>query len=85
MVYPSVPEENKVPVTVHGQNYYRTAEVYRMVGISRNTLFRWLSAGVLGSQERRDRRGWRLFTDDEIKTLRAEALRVSTVLRSSHK
>lgn len=74
--------ENRVPVLVNGKKYYRTAEVYHMVGISRNTLFRWLQIGILGNQERRDRRGWRLFTDDEVETLKAEARRVSTVIRA---
>lgn len=31
-----------MPVRVNGQTYYRTAEVYRAVGISRTTFFRWL-------------------------------------------
>jgi len=58
-----------MPVTIDSQIYYRTAEVYRMIGISRNTLYRWLQKGILGSTERRDSRGWRLFTQDEIDTL----------------
>ena len=63
-------------VKINGQIYYRTAEVYRMVGISKNTLFRWLRKGILGECELRDRRGWRLFTENEIERLRTEADRV---------
>jgi DNA-binding transcriptional MerR regulator len=63
-------------VKINGQVYYRTAEVYRTVGISKNTLFRWLQNGVLGEGERRDRRGWRLFTKNEIEKLRTEADRI---------
>ena len=70
-----------MPVRVDGQTYYRTAEVYRMIGISRNTLYRWLQDGVLGESERSDRRGWRLFTEDEVGTLRAETQRITTVNR----
>jgi predicted site-specific integrase-resolvase len=55
-----------VPVVVRGQTYYRTAEVYRMLGICRTTLYRWLQKGVFGETEHRDARGWRLFTQDEI-------------------
>ena len=62
-----------MPVTVNGQTYYRTAEVYRMVGISRTTLFRWLKEGTFREPEHRDRRGWRLFTEDELNRLKAEA------------
>lgn len=36
-----------MPVTINSQTYYRTTEVCRMVGISRNTLFRWLKEGSL--------------------------------------
>lgn len=60
-------------VQINGQTYYRTAEVYRIVGISRTTLFRWLREGVIDEPENRDRRGWRLFTQDEVDKLLAEA------------
>ena len=64
-------------LVMNRQTYYRTAEVCRMVGISRNTLFRWLKQGLLGECERRDRRGWRLFTEDDITLLRGEAGRIT--------
>lgn len=59
-----------MPVEINGRKYYRTAEAYRILGISRNTLFRWLQKNILGTTERRDIRGWRLFTDDDIDRLR---------------
>ena len=65
-----------MPVKLNGQTFYRTNEVYRLVGISRSTLFRWLKQGVLKEVERRDRRGWRLFSEDEVKTIKTEANRV---------
>ncbi len=68
-----------MPVTMNGQTYYRTAEVCRMVGISRNTLFRWLKEGTPKEPERRDRRGWRLFTKDEVGKLKAEANRTNKI------
>ena len=68
-----------MPVQVNGQTYYRTAEVYRMVGISRTTLFRWLKEDILKEAQHRDRRGWRLFTEDEIDILKAEANRISKI------
>jgi DNA-binding transcriptional MerR regulator len=55
-----------MPVSINGQTYYRTAEVFRMLGISRNTLYRWLQKDILRGTELRDSRGWRLFTQDEI-------------------
>lgn len=70
-----------MPVKINGQTYYRTAEVYRMIGISRNTLYRWLQLGVLGKNELRDRRGWRLFTQNEVDILKAETTRITTFNR----
>ncbi|MFC2024037.1 MerR family transcriptional regulator [Chloroflexota bacterium] len=63
---------------INGRTYYRTAEACNIVGVSRNTLFRWLENGLIGENERRDRRGWRLFTEDEIRRLRIEANRITT-------
>jgi len=70
-----------MPVTIEDQTYYRTAEVYRMLGISRNTLYRWLKKGFLGETEFRDSRGWRLFTRDEIDKLSTAINRVIKVDR----
>jgi len=69
-----------MPVIINGQTYYRTAEVCRMVGISRNTLFRWLREGVFREAEHRDRRRWRLFTEDEVDGLKGE---VSQIIKTS--
>ena len=66
-----------MPVTVGGKSYYRTAEICRAVGISRATFFRWLKTGVFKEAEYRDRRGWRLFTKEEVTRLKAEATRIS--------
>ena len=58
-----------MPVIIDNQTYYRTAEVCRKLGISRNTLFRWLQKGSLGSTEYRDWRGWRLFTAAQVEVM----------------
>lgn len=68
-----------MPVTINGQAYYRTGEVCRTVGISKSTLFRWLKQGILNKSERRDRRGWRLFTRDEIDGLKREVNQISRI------
>jgi phage antirepressor YoqD-like protein len=65
-----------MPVTVNGQTYYRTAEVCRIVGISKTTFFRWLKEGISKEAEHRDRRGWRLFTEDELNRFKVEANRI---------
>ena len=66
-----------MPATVNGQTYYRTAEVCRMVGISRTTLFRWFKEGIFSEVEHRDRRGWRLFAENDLDRLKAEVNRVN--------
>jgi excisionase family DNA binding protein len=61
-----------MPVVIDNQTYYRTAEVCRNLGISRNTLFRWLQKGVIGEVGYRDWRGWRLFTVAQVETIKTK-------------
>jgi len=62
-----------MPTVINGEKYYRTAEVCRKAGISRSTLFRWISDGSFEDVQMIDRRGWRLFTGDDLARLKAEA------------
>jgi predicted site-specific integrase-resolvase len=71
-----------MPVIIDGKTYYRTAEVCRMVGISRNTLFRWLKEGMFSNVEYRDWRGWRLFSVTQVTTIRRKTNQVTTITRS---
>ena len=64
-----------MPIEINDQTYYRTSEACMKTGISRATLFRWLKAGLL-KKSYRDRRGWRLFTEDDLNKIQAEANRV---------
>ena len=66
-------------VAINGQKYYRTSEACRMVGISRTTLLRWLRQGNLKLPEYRDRRRWRLFTEEDVHKLNLEANRVTSI------
>jgi DNA-binding transcriptional MerR regulator len=70
-----------MPVALNGQTYYRTAEVCRTVGISKNTFLRWVREGLFVDVEHRDRRGWRLFTEDDLNRLKAEVHRVHKVVK----
>ena len=65
-----------MPIRINGATYYRTADAARKAGISRSTLLRWVDDGVIKDASRRDRRGWRLFTEDAIKRIEDEACRV---------
>lgn len=64
-----------MPIEINGQTYYRTSEACMKIGIGRATLFRWLKMGVL-KKSYKDRRGWRLFTEDDINKIQAEANKV---------
>jgi excisionase family DNA binding protein len=64
-----------MPTEISGEVYYTTSEVCKETGISRPTLFRWLKQGVL-KEIRKDRRGWRLFTEDDLNTIKAETRRI---------
>ena len=68
-------------VVINNQTYYRTAEVCRIVGVSRNTLFKWLKEGVLSDVEYRDWRGWRLFTVAQLEVLRTKTSAVIALNR----
>jgi excisionase family DNA binding protein len=65
-----------MPVKLESGVYYRTQELCRKAGISRSTLLRWLEAGVLRDASSRDRRGWRLFTESDLRRVKAEANRI---------
>ncbi len=70
-----------MPVEINGQTYYRTSEACAKTGVSRATLFRWLKAGIL-EKSYRDRRGWRIFTEDDLSKIQAEARRIEVVYTS---
>lgn len=69
-----------MPFSINDKTYYRTAEVCRMVGISRSTLFRWLKEGIVSDVEYRDWRGWRLFTSDQIERIRTKTNHVTVII-----
>jgi excisionase family DNA binding protein len=70
-----------MPVVINNQTYYRTTEVCRMVGVSKNTLLRWLKDGVFSDMEYRDWRGWRLFTAAQVESIKAKTNHVNTISR----
>jgi excisionase family DNA binding protein len=72
-----------MPVVINDKTYYRTTEVCRRIGISRNTLFRWLKEGAISDVEYRDCRGWRLFTPAQLETIRAKTNHVTAINRRS--
>lgn len=61
---------------VNEQTFYRMADVLRAAGISRNALVHWFKSGRVPEPALRDRNGWRLFTRQELETVKREANRV---------
>jgi DNA-binding transcriptional MerR regulator len=68
-----------MPVIIKGQKYYRTTEASQMAGVGRSTLLRWLKSDIIKDASRRDRRGWRLFTDADIERIQDEAERIKQI------
>jgi excisionase family DNA binding protein len=68
-----------MPVNINEKTYYRTSEVCRIASISRSTLLRWLKEDTLSIPDYRDRRSWRLFTEDDVQALVSEANRISKI------
>jgi len=64
-----------MPREINGQTYYTAQEVCREADISRPTLFRWLKRGLL-TKIYKDRRGWRMFTADDLSKIMVEAGRI---------
>ena len=66
-----------MPVKLNGQTYYRTSEACRKAGISKATFFRWLREGVIKDVAHKDRRSWRLFTEQDIERIMNEAGKIN--------
>ena len=68
-----------MPKEIKNKAYYLTSEACEMAGISRGTLFRWIREGIVADVQLKDRNGWRLFTQEEVNKLKAEAQKTSKV------
>ena len=56
-------------LTISGKKFYRTRDAIDKIGVSRSTLFRWIKDRKVSDSKHKDRRGWRLFTEDEIEKI----------------
>ena len=64
-------------VKIDGVKYYRTKEACDVVGIAKNTYLRWIGQGNFPDVQARDRRGWRLFTAQDIARLKSEVNKIN--------
>jgi excisionase family DNA binding protein len=60
-----------MPLELDGRTYYNISEACELAGISRDTFLRWVRKGKFTDVEHRDRNGWRLFTNDDVRRLTA--------------
>ncbi len=58
---------------INGKIYYRTSEACKMAGISKATLFRRFSEGIIDDTAQKDENGWRLFSEEDIERIKSEA------------
>ena len=65
-----------MPTIIDEHSYYRTQEACNAAGVSRSTFFRWLKTGILDDVMYKDRRGWRLFTAEDIQKIKTEVNRI---------
>jgi predicted site-specific integrase-resolvase len=66
-----------MPLNLNGETYYWTAEACNIAGTSKNTFLRWVREGIFSDVQHRDRRGWRLFTEDDLNRLKEEVHRIN--------
>ena len=59
-----------MPILIDGKRYYRTDEALKRIGISRATWFRWVKDKKIQDVKRKDVRGWRLFSEQDIRRIR---------------
>ena len=64
-------------ITIEQKKYYRTKEACDKAGISKATFYRWIKQGIISDSIIKDRRGWRLFSEADIKNIRMEAAKIS--------
>jgi len=69
-----------MPIRIQGQTFYRTKEALERIGISRRTWFRWLQENIIEDVEHKDRKGWRLFTEEDIERISNFAYNLNTPL-----
>jgi len=65
-----------MPISVDGQTYYTSSEACKKAGIGKSTFLRWVKAGIIEDVTHVDRRGWRLFIEEDISRIKAEATRI---------
>lgn len=62
-----------MPMTVAGRSYYLLSEVSQLTGVSRSTIYRWMHQGLIAGGRFQDRRGWTLFTEEDMAEIKVRS------------
>lgn len=69
----SQPGIRTVVKTLNDQRYFHAHEAAQTAGISKATLLRWIDRRLVRDAAKRDRNGWRLFSEPEVQAIRSFA------------
>jgi DNA-binding transcriptional MerR regulator len=69
-----------MPLKLSGRTFYSVSEACRLAGTNRDTFLRWVRQRKFTDVEHRDRNGWRLFTEEDIRRLRARVNHVDRIV-----
>jgi DNA-binding transcriptional MerR regulator len=58
-----------MPKVLEGKQFYLAHEAAKVAGISKQTLLRWITENRIKDAAKRDRNGWRLFSEPEVKAI----------------
>lgn len=62
-----------MPQVINGTTYYQAKEVADLLGVSKQTLLRWIREEKVVDAKYRNRNGWRFFDEKEIESLKTYA------------
>lgn len=68
-----------MPVVLKGKTYCYTREALSKAGVSESTWRRWIKNKVIEDVKIRDRKGWRLFTGEDIQRIKNFAETITTM------
>jgi excisionase family DNA binding protein len=66
----------RMSVEINGEKFYTISEACMMAGTNRNTFLRWVREKKIPDSQFRDRNGWRLFNEEEIKLLQKKVFQI---------
>ena len=65
-----------MPMKVRGKSYHLVSETSQLSGVSVRTIYRWMHKGIITGGKLQNRKGWTLFTEEDITELKAKAEKV---------